>query len=346
MPIRVLVVDDSKLFRRFVSDALSVDRDIEIVSTASDGLEAVRLAKSLKPDVITMDVEMPRMDGIQAVRKIMQEAPVPILMFSSLTHEGAKATMEALEAGAADFLPKKYGDLSSDKSESESQLRDRVKELAKQVKIRPIITSESEEKHEPVKTDFHRVKRFRLVVLGASTGGPVALQKILAELPENFPCPVLVVQHIPPNFSTAFADRADQICALRVKEIKDHDTLESGVVYVAPGGKQVELEREGRQVYCRVLEPRSGDAYKPCIDDLLFSVSEIYGSATLAVILTGMGNDGLSGCKILKRKGGHVWAQDRRTSVVDGMPAAIRDAGLPDKIWPLSLMAQKIAEEF
>ncbi len=346
MSIKVLVVDDSKLFRRFVSEALSADPDIEIVGTASDGLEAVRLAKTLKPNVITMDVEMPRMDGIQAVRKIMREAPVPILMFSSLTHEGAKATMEALEAGAADFLPKKYGDLSSDKSESESYLRLRVKELASQVKIRPVIEAETTGFTEPVKTEFHRVKRFKLVVLAASTGGPMALQKILAQLPENFPCPIIIVQHIPPSFSTAFAERANQTCALEVKELQDKETIESGYVYVAPGGKQLEVEREGRQVRCRIIDPKPTDAFKPCIDDALFSISEVYGAATLAVILTGMGNDGLSGCKVLKRRGGHVWAQDNRTSVVDGMPAAIREAGLSDKVWSLSLMAQKIAEEF
>ena len=341
MPVRVLVVDDSAFFRRRLTEILNSDEHINVIGVAADGKEAIEQAAALHPDVITMDIEMPVMDGITAVKKIMQSHPTPILMFSSLTTSGAKSTLDALEAGAMDFLPKRMEDISQDREVAKRQLCARVrligarglkpatpltKSLQPQMKVAaPVAPAPSQ----PV---AKRKGHYRVVVIGTSTGGPVALQEVLTKLPVNFPLPILLVQHMPGTFTPAFAERLNKLCAISVKEAADGDQLKPGVAYLAPGGKQMLLEGKGGSSIIRIIESDPSQTYKPSVDITFGSVTKLFTADVLAVVLTGMGADGREGARMLKRNGATVWAQDEASCVIYGMPAAIAEAGLADKI--------------
>ncbi len=366
MAFKVLVVDDSSFYRRRVKDILNEDRSLEVVGEAANGREAVEKVKSLRPDVVTMDVEMPLMDGIEAVKRIMAECPVSIIMFSSLTHEGAKATLDALEAGAVDFLPKRFEDIAKDRSDAATLLRTKVRLLARRAPVaslrprptprpgsllkkappapakpaRPMpsnaprstfvrsstLLSGSQDGAEPVVVSQvqRSGKRYRCLAIGASTGGPVALQKVLTHLPARFPFPIFLVQHMPGTFTHAFAERLNQHCQIQVKEAEHGEVVQAGCAYLAPGGKQMEVEKRAGHAYIVIKEVNSSDiGYKPSVDITFNSLSQIYGGDTLAVILTGMGADGREGCRTLKSLGAKVWAQDKDSSVVYGMPQAV-----------------------
>ncbi|OOG26207.1 chemotaxis response regulator protein-glutamate methylesterase [Thioalkalivibrio denitrificans] len=348
MVVKALVVDDSGFFRRRIVEILNADPGIEVIGTAANGQEAVEQAARLKPDVITMDIEMPVMDGITAVRRIMVRQPMPILMFSSLTFEGAKATLDALEAGAADFLPKRFEDIARDQQEARRVLCRRVRTLgmrrarerepappsaARTAPARPLARGE----RSPL-----RLRDLRAVLIGTSTGGPVALQKVLTALPENFPLPLLLVQHMPASFTPAFAQRLDSLCAIRVREAADGDMLEPGLALLAPGGMQMVVEPCGAQARVRIVESEPGQHYKPSVDVTFRSAVPVFGGQVLAVIMTGMGADGREGVRELREKGARVWAQDEQTSVVYGMPAAVAEAGLADRILPLEQIGPQI----
>ena len=366
MAFKVLVVDDSSFYRRRVKDILNEDRSLEVVGEAANGREAVEKVKSLRPDVVTMDVEMPLMDGIEAVKRIMTECPVSIIMFSSLTHEGAKATLDALEAGAVDFLPKRFEDIAKDRSDAATLLRTKVRLLARRAPVaslrprptprpasllkksppapakpaRPMpsnapkstfvrsstLLSGSQDAVEPVVVSQvqRSGKRYRCLAIGASTGGPVALQKVLTHLPARFPFPIFLIQHMPGTFTHAFAERLNQHCQIQVKEAEHGEVVQAGCAYLAPGGKQMEVEKRAGHAYIVIKEVNSSDiGYKPSVDITLNSLSQIYGGDTLAVILTGMGADGREGCRTLKSLGAKIWAQDKDSSVVYGMPQAV-----------------------
>ena len=366
MAFKVLVVDDSSFYRRRVKDILNEDRSLEVVGEAANGREAVEKVKSLRPDVVTMDVEMPLMDGIEAVKRIMAECPVSIIMFSSLTHEGAKATLDALEAGAVDFLPKRFEDIAKDRSDAATLLRTKVRLLARRAPVaslrprptprpasllkksppapakpaRPMpsnapkstfvrsstLLSGSQDAVEPVVVSQvqRSGKRYRCLAIGASTGGPVALQKVLTHLPARFPFPIFLIQHMPGTFTHAFAERLNQHCQIQVKEAEHGEVVQAGCAYLAPGGKQMEVEKRAGHAYIVIKEVNSSDiGYKPSVDITLNSLSQIYGGDTLAVILTGMGADGREGCRTLKSLGAKIWAQDKDSSVVYGMPQAV-----------------------
>jgi len=366
MAFKVLVVDDSSFYRRRVKDILNEDRSLEVVGEAANGREAVEKVKALRPDVVTMDVEMPLMDGIEAVKRIMTECPVSIIMFSSLTHEGAKATLDALEAGAVDFLPKRFKDIAKDRSDAATLLRTKVRLLARRAPVaslrprptprpasllkksppapakpaRPMpsnapkstfvrsstLLSGSQDAVEPVVVSQvqRSGKRYRCLAIGASTGGPVALQKVLTHLPARFPFPIFLIQHMPGTFTHAFAERLNQHCQIQVKEAEHGEVVQAGCAYLAPGGKQMEVEKRAGHAYIVIKEVNSSDiGYKPSVDITFNSLSQIYGGDTLAVILTGMGADGREGCRTLKSLGAKVWAQDKDSSVVYGMPQAV-----------------------
>ena len=366
MAFKVLVVDDSSFYRRRVKDILNEDRSLEVVGEAANGREAVEKVKALRPDVVTMDVEMPLMDGIEAVKRIMTECPVSIIMFSSLTHEGAKATLDALEAGAVDFLPKRFEDIAKDRSDAATLLRTKVRLLARRAPVaslrprptprpasllkksppapakpaRPMpsnapkstfvrsstLLSGSQDAVEPVVVSQvqRSGKRYRCLAIGASTGGPVALQKVLTHLPAQFPFPIFLIQHMPGTFTHAFAERLNQHCQIQVKEAEHGEVVQAGCAYLAPGGKQMEVEKRAGHAYIVIKEVNSSDiGYKPSVDITFNSLSQIYGGDTLAVILTGMGADGREGCRTLKSLGAKVWAQDKDSSVVYGMPQAV-----------------------
>ena len=404
MKIKVLVVDDSSFFRRRVSEIINADPEMEVIDTAINGKEAITKAKSLRPDVITMDIEMPVLDGISAVKAIMKETPTPILMFSSLTHQGAKSTLEALEAGAANFLPKKFEDIAKDKAEAVKLLQQNIKEISKRRSVlrTPRSTVAAAQKHSVTTNNVDRNravvpdnrintaalsrqnnestrvsslrsqetrhvihadnppveprtlpiasrvlkrasgKKYALLAIGSSTGGPVALQNVLTPLRRDFPLPILLIQHMPATFTSAFAARLNTLCQITVKEAQHGDRLQPGVAYLAPGGKQVLVENKTGGLTLKVMESPEGINYKPSVDITFGSAAQSYRDKVLAIVLTGMGADGRDGAKLLKQKGSTVWAQDAQSCVVYGMPQAIVNAGLADEQINLSQIAERI----
>jgi len=357
MTYKVLVVDDSSFFRRRVSDIINSDDNLTVIDVAVNGIEAVEKAKLLKPDVITMDIEMPLLNGIEAVKKIMAQSPTSILMFSSLTHKGAKATLTALEAGALDFLPKKFNEIANTTADAGSILKQRVLEIARKnsrkgLSARSNRISEQTNNSPPDKPVSNRIglrkptsippirtasspirkstgKDYKLLAIGTSTGGPVALQKILTQFPEDFPLPIIMVQHMPAAFTLAFANRLDSLCKIKVKEAQDGDVLENGCAYLAPGGKQMVLDSRGGKNRLKIIEDDSARiAFKPSVDVSFGSAAKIYNGDVLGIILTGMGSDGREGSRMLKEKGATIWAQDESSCVVYGMPQAVANAGI------------------
>lgn len=368
MAVKVLVVDDSSFFRRRVSEIISQDPMLTVIDTAQNGREAVDKAISLRPDVITMDIEMPVLDGISAVREIMAKCPTPILMFSSLTHEGAKATLDALDAGALDFLPKKFEDIARDKDEAVRLLQQRVKEISRKrflmssarpkapepMTRAPLSSSAASRTAERVPETqrmtpapaFKRSgKTYQLVAIGTSTGGPVALQNVLTKLPGDFPHPILLIQHMPATFTAAFAARLNGLCQIGVKEAEDGDVLKPGHAYLAPGGKQMLLEGRGVGARIRIIDGNDKVNYKPCVDITFASAAKTYADKVLAIVLTGMGADGRDGAKLLKEQGATIWAQDEASCVVYGMPQAVAKAGIASESLPLDKVAQRILVE-
>jgi len=348
MAVRVLVVDDSGFFRRRIVEILESDPNIEVVGTAADGRDAVRRTAELKPDVVTMDIEMPVMDGITAVRRIMASRPTPVLMFSSLTYEGAQATLDALEAGAVDFLPKRFDDISRDREESKRLLRARVRLIAGRTQpargVAAAAGAGGAVAAVPVRPRASPRHEIRLVVIGSSTGGPVALQRVLSALPGDLAVPVLLVQHMPASFTPAFAARLNQQCAIRVKEAADGDVLEPGTAYLAPGGRQMVPEERAGVVRLRIADGDPSLHYRPCVDITFRAAAEVFPGKVLAVVMTGMGADGREGARLLKQGGATVWAQDEASCVIYGMPMAVVEAGLADQVIALEGIGPALAK--
>jgi len=345
--IKVLIVDDSAFMRNALSNMLSSDPEIKIVGTARDGLEALEKVASLNPDIVTMDVEMPRMDGITALRHIMEKNPVPVIMVSSITTEGAKVTLDALDLGAVDFIPKNLSDLSINIVKIREILIDKIKHIARKGivkrRIRPVTAPKAIEipKSMPVRTTGER--RINLVSIGTSTGGPKALQEIIPKLPKDFPTPIVIAQHMPPNFTGPFAERLNQLSQITVKEAEEGESLKNGVAYIAPGKGHMRMKRpRGIETVITISESKEEFIYRPSVDALMFSVAEFFPGRALGVILTGMGNDGLKGLTELKKTGGRIFAQNEDTCVVYGMPKAVVDAGIADKVLSLEEMAGEI----
>ncbi|GAC1038874.1 chemotaxis response regulator protein-glutamate methylesterase [Pseudomonas sp. No.117] len=371
MPVKVLVVDDSGFFRRRLKEILAADPNISVVGTASNGREGVDQALALRPDVITMDYEMPMMDGITAVRHIMQQCPTPVLMFSSLTHEGARVTLDALDAGAVDYLPKNFEDISRNPASVQKLLCEKIHHIARSNRrfaVAPSVTAappagapaasasarpaarpapsasaHAQASHAPAAPTSPPPKRkhYRLVAIGTSTGGPVALQRVLTQLPANFPAPLVLIQHMPAAFTKAFAERLDKLCRISVKEAEDGDQLRPGLALLAPGGKQMMVDGRGT---VKILPGDERLNYKPCVDVTFGSAAKAYADKVLAVVLTGMGADGREGARMLKQVGSQVWAQDEASCVIYGMPMAIAKANLADAIYGLDDIGRHLTE--
>jgi len=340
MKIRVLVVDDSVFYQHRIQEVLDADPAIEVVGIAADGQQAIEKTLTLKPDVITMDVEMPVMDGISAVRKIMTDCPTPVLMISSATRRGAKATFEAMDAGAVDFLTKDFHEILEHREKAGREICKKVISVAKKRNITQIISANSKHKN-TVKT---ALENFDVLAVGASTGGPVAVQEVLKKLPKNFPLPVVVIQHMPETFTPMFSERLNQMCNISVKQAEPGDVLFPGCAYVAPGGKQMEAKKSGREVVLKVSEGEPSLNYRPCIDVTYQSLADIYPGKVLALILTGMGADGCEGARKLKQGGSEIWAQDEASSVVYGMPMAVAKAGLTDQVMSLDRLGEVLSD--
>ncbi len=348
MPVRVVVVDDSGFFRRRVTEMLNADPEIEVIGTASNGQEGVDKVVQLRPDVVTMDIEMPVLDGISAVRKIMSVRPTPVLMFSSLTHEGAQATLEALEAGAVDFLPKRFEDISQDRNEAKQLLCQRVRALGRKssasVAVRPVPSKPVNGTPVIAPARAAGKANYKLVAIGTSTGGPVALQQVLATLPADYPLPLLLVQHMPASFTPTFAQRLNQLCAITVKEAADGEALKPGTALLAPGGRQMVIEQRNGATVVRIQDSEPGQNYKPSVDTTFSSLARSLPGQVLGIILTGMGADGREGSRQLKQGGATIWAQDEQSCVIYGMPMAVVDAGLADQVLPLSEIGVNLAK--
>lgn len=344
MNIRVLIVDDSIFYQHRLQEVLDSDPAIEVVGIANNGQQAIEKTQSLKPDVITMDVEMPVMDGISAVRTIMNDCPTPVLMISSSTKRGANATFEAMDAGALDFLTKDFHEIVENRELAGKEICNKVISVARKStrKINKfssdIITSSTS----TVKTKLHN---YDVLAVGASTGGPVAVQQVLKKLPQNFPLPIVVIQHMPKTFTPMFSERLNQMCAITVKQADNGDVLFPGCAYIAPGGLQTTVKKKGREVVIDISEGDQSLNYKPSVDVTYRSLADVYSSKVLAVILTGMGSDGCEGARELKQGGSKVWAQDESSSVVYGMPMAVAKAGLADEIMSLDQIASTLAME-
>lgn len=343
--ITVVVVDDSAFMRKAISTMLEKDSEITVVASARNGQEGLDLIRKHDPDVVTMDIEMPVMDGLTALRHVMMEMPRPVLMVSSLTTEGAEATLKAMELGAVDFIPKQLSKVSLDIVKIEKDLIDRVKTVARRkmrhVPARPAGRPAAAAPAAPVAARKGPVKH-DVVAIGVSTGGPPAVQKVLSSLPEDFPAGILIAQHMPAAFTGPFASRLDNLSKIKVKEAETGDVLKPGHAFVAPGGKHVVLDQKVTRIDIIVTDEPKDALYKPSANVLISSVAEAVGRRGLGVILTGMGNDGMEGVRDLKNKGGRALAQSDATCVVYGMPKAIVDAELSDEIIDIDGMADAI----
>ncbi len=394
MAIKVLVVDDSGFFQKRIAEILKPVADIKIIGFASNGREAIEKNQALNPDVITMDYEMPVMDGLTALRNIMNLKPTPVLMFSSLTYAGARITLDALDAGAVDFLPKNFGDLQQGGTKIRDLLTDKIKAVAKYynrnaspdayrvnssesksvANDNEIVSPVNSPTHQPenrvlpkdnfvkenvkpraiivptkVKvadtsvnsTNNTRLDSIDVVLIGTSTGGPVALQKVLTCLPTDFPKPIVLIQHMPASFTGAFAERLNKLCKIKVKLAEDGDVLSPGIALLAPGGKQMILERSK----VRIIDGDGRVNYRPCVDITFASAAKYYSSKALGIVLTGMGSDGRDGAKLMKENGASIWAQDEKSCVIYGMPMAIVKAKLANAILSLNDIGPMLIKE-
>lgn len=342
--IRVLVADDSFFVRKLLSELLDADPEIEVVSEAKDGIEAIAEAARWKPDVITMDYKMPKMDGARATRRILElPEPTPIIiMVSAYTKEGAEETLECLRAGAVDFVSKPSGEISLDIEKVKEEIIAKVKGAAR-ARVKKFKSLKTKAVKKGRRTSE---KAGKAVIIGASTGGPPVVEDILAEFPPNIGVALLVVQHMPKYFTESSARRMGRISSLRVKEAAQGDVLNSGTCYIAPGGRQTTLVVKGTgslsKILFRVTRESAERKPTPSIDISMKSVAEIFQANSVGVILTGMGNDGVAGMRAMKAFGGHTVVQDPETAVVDSMPRAVIEQGLADVIVPPSKITRHI----
>ena len=339
--IRIIVVDDSAFMRRAITMMLEDEPDFEIVATASNGEDAIKSILELKPDVVTLDIEMPGISGLEVLERIMSEYPTPIIMISSLSTEGAKETIKALELGAVDFIPKSLSYVSLDIIKIKELLVEKVRSIGSRKKSILKIFAHRKKLLPVLDMNSKSVgRKIRFVTIGISTGGPRTLQEVIPRLPKNFPRPVMIVQHMPPKFTKSLADRLDNMSEIKVKEAEHGEVIRSGCVYIAPGGLHMLLKKNHANINVTLTDKPSDSLHKPSVDVMLNSVVDIYGSQVLSVIMTGMGKDGLKGSQEVHRKNGKVLAENEDSCVVYGMPKAVVDAGIADRV----IRADGIAE--
>ncbi len=350
-PIRILLVDDSAVIRRLLTDVLSGDPALEVADSAANGRIALAKLPTVKPDIVILDVEMPEMDGLETLAEIRKRQPrLPVIMFSSITERGAAVTLEALALGANDYVtkPSNSGNMTTALQRVREELIPRIKTFyrlrspptpAPALLNRPIAP---EPRPGPLPVAPRPRQRVDVVAIGISTGGPNALAALLPQLPANFPAPILIVQHMPPIFTRLLAERLAAQSLLSIAEGVEGGILRPGQVWLAPGGLHMALERQGTQVRLRLNQNPPENSCRPAVDVLFRSVAEIYRANALAVVMTGMGNDGLKGCEAIRRAGGQILAQDESSSVVWGMPGFVAKAGLADGQIALTQLAGEI----
>lgn len=346
-PIKVLVVDDSALMRKIISDLLAEDPSLQVVGTASNGARALQQIKALDPDVVTLDVEMPVMDGLTTLEKIMQQKPLPVIMLSSLTQSGAEITVKALQKGAVDFVPKPSGQISLDLNKVQGELISKVK-IASCARVHRSFAGQFSPNlfghAKKAKKKRELCSPQALVLIGTSTGGPKALNELLPKLPGDFPAAILIVQHMPAGFTRSLAERLDRNSKIYVKEAEDRERVVAGTAYIAPGGYHLQVGQASTDSAVRLYLDKGDlvNGHRPSVDVLMLSASKLKGHKIIGVILTGMGHDGCEGMCALKKKGADTIAEDRTTAVVYGMPRAVVEAQVVDRQIPLPLVASEI----
>ncbi|MBP0726220.1 chemotaxis response regulator protein-glutamate methylesterase [Bacillus sp. RG28] len=343
--INVLIVDDSAFMRKVISSMISSDDQIEVIATAKNGMEAVEKVKQLKPDVVTLDIEMPKLNGLEALKIIMKESPVPVVMLSSLTKEGASSTILAMENGAVDFVQKPSGSISLDIDLVQDELIKKVK-MAVNVNVKNLVN------HQPIKqfSSFENNRKENLherasqiVCLGTSTGGPKALQEVLSKLPERFKKPIFIVQHMPSGFTNSLANRLDKLSNIHVKEAEHGEKVEQSTAYIAPGGYHMVVNQRNNELFIELNKEPQISGHRPSVDVLFESVSNLTGYHVISVILTGMGSDGSKGLiKIKEKLSSIAIAESEETSVVFGMPKAAIATKLVDEIVTIQNIADTI----
>jgi len=334
--IRVLIIDDSAFVRQALQRMLREDPELEVVGVAADGKQGVEKVLELKPDVVTLDIQMPRMGGLEALERIMAENPVPVLLLSSLTRQGADVTLRGLELGALDFVDKSSVGSMSILSLGE-ELRAKLKALARVPASRLLARS-----REPVSGPAREPGGIEAVVIATSTGGPPALQAIIPRLPASLQAAVLIVQHMPQGFTRSLAERLALRSAMPVREAQDGDVVANGQVLIAPAGLHMKLRRRGERVKVWLDEEPKGSLHRPSADVLMASAAKAYGPKALGVILTGMGSDGVQGLRAIREAGGPALAESEETCVIYGMPKAALEAGVVDRSVPLHRIADEI----
>jgi two-component system chemotaxis response regulator CheB len=340
--IRVLVVDDSPFMRRTIEKTLAAAPEIEIVGMAENGGTGVEMAKRLAPDVVTMDVNMPEMNGIEATRRIMAESPRPVVMLSAYTQEGARQTMDALAAGAVDFVSKPSHEKALDLAVIGEELIEKIRAAA-HVGIRRLVEIDRSvvaPRHDD-RLAAAAAGEMRLVVIGSSTGGPITLNRLFRRLPKNLPAAVLIAQHMPPRYTAGLAEQLNELGVLEVKEAVRGDLAAPGQALIAPGGYHMEVQKTGS---IRIHQRDEKTAFVPSVDVLFRSAARNHGSRVIGVVLTGMGGDGAEGIREIKAHGGATLAQDEKTSVVYGMPRVAAETGCIDRIVPIDEMAEAIVD--
>lgn len=341
-PIKVLVVDDSAFMRKTISGMLNSDPMIHVVGEAVDGRDAIEKIRALAPDIVTLDIEMPRMNGLDALRIIMKEMPLPVIVVSSLTENGARETIKALEYGAVDYIPKSLSGNIVNIVNIKNDLIEKIKLFGhKKIKIKGGVEI-GRSLPLPVRSLSSGNSKINVIVIGASTGGPKALQEVLPRLPKDLPCGVLVVQHMLPLFTASFAERMNELSQIEVREAKDGDQIKPGLVLVAPGGYHLRVKKwPGDEGYVK-LSKEPFMLHMPSVDIAMESAAQAYSEHALGVIMTGMGQDGKEGMKAIRDAKGRTIAQDEETCVIFGMPRAAIESGCIDKVVPLGKMVEEI----
>lgn len=344
-PISVLVVDDSAFMRKMIAEMLSKERNIVVIDKARNGEEAVKKAKLLKPDVITMDVEMPVMTGIEALKLIMKEAPCKVIMVSSVTKRGAEAAIQSLEYGAFDFISKPSGAISLDIEKVQEKLIELVR-LAGVVNVGKIISRSQSSLRQTALTNKNVENNSAseiIVAVGTSTGGPKALVTLLTKLPSDFPYPILIVQHMPKGFTKSLSERLNQLSSIQVKEAEEGEIIKTGIAYIAPGGYHLTIRRIGTSVAIQLVHSNLINGHRPSVDVMFKSIAAQKFKKVIAVIMTGMGQDGKQGLIALHQSvSTTVLAESEATSVVFGMPKAAIETTLVDEICDIDQMAYSL----
>lgn len=337
--IRVLVIDDSAFMRKMITEILASDERIDVIATARNGEDGLKKIKAHSPDVVTLDIEMPVMDGITTLQHIMEFNPIPVIMLSSLTQRGAAKTFEAISNGAVDFIAKPSGPISLDINNIKQEIISKVI-IASNVKVKQsnMVNTNS------VTTNLIQPYDNSLVLIGTSTGGPRALQHVLTTIPSDFPAPILVVQHMPPRFTKSLAERLDSLSQIEVKEASHGEILQNGVAYIAPGDFHMKIREVGKTLAIELTQDPHLKGHRPAVDVLFQSAANLKNINKIAVVLTGMGKDGSEGIKSIKERDSSAFiiAESEDTAIVYGMPAAAVDTGYVDKITHINQVGEEI----